>query len=44
MFAKPKQKLRMRRKAWRPYSVGLVNYDYIKDKTLQGKRENANMG
>ena len=38
MFAKPKVKLRMRRKAWRPYSVGLVNYNFIRDKTLQRKK------
>ena len=39
MFVKPKIKLKMRRKAWRPYTVGLVNYDYIKDKTLQRKEK-----
>ena len=44
MFAKPKLKLRMRRKAWRPINMGLTNYNFICDRTLQRKRENANMG
>ena len=38
MFAKPKLKLRMRRKAWRPINIGMIKYAFISDKTLQRKK------
>ena len=40
MFAKPKLKLRMRRKAWRPIMCGAYNFNYITDRTLQRKKKN----
>ena len=43
MFAKPKIKLRMRRKSWRQINI---NYGalYIYGRNLQRRKENANLG
>ena len=40
MFAKPKVKLRMRRKAWRPFNLGLINYIYKSAKLIHKIRKN----
>ena len=36
-FAKNKIKIRLRRRAWRPYKLGLYNYNFINDKALKKK-------
>lgn len=40
MFAKPKVKLRMRRKAWRPIPINYGAFTFICDRTLQRKKNN----
>ena len=39
MFAKPKVKLRMRRKARRPIPLAVYNFNYITDRSFQRKKK-----